>query len=246
MNFQQCPFCKLEYNPEFNVPKLLPCGHTACLICMFSILIDGEEFCCFYCPKKLNKIDQLRVLPIDQSKLRNSSNLDHSPIRRSRNLHFFSERKVIPMKDLFAFDVAPIKSKTRQDTIWGETAYSKLNLDPILSTKRPPKSQLEQSTLAFLDYQKGSKMHDSSETRLGSSSHRFLGVFTNGKKIQPFEENESNESVISGIEYARCVIPGCQRAARYDMKDKTSRFCSESCLRKWPDFPQGDPIVGSN
>ncbi|EFO99468.1 hypothetical protein CRE_22393 [Caenorhabditis remanei] len=42
-----CEMCQIEFNENFNdsVPKILPCGHTACLGCIKNLLTDGHVRC---------------------------------------------------------------------------------------------------------------------------------------------------------------------------------------------------------
>ena len=42
---KSCSKCRLQYNSIDRIPKLLPCGHTFCIICLSSLYEAGILMC---------------------------------------------------------------------------------------------------------------------------------------------------------------------------------------------------------
>ena len=61
----RCPICGSKYNPQYNVPKKMPCGHTHCLICMIKELATDGRFDCKFCNETIDNEKQLRLVPVD-------------------------------------------------------------------------------------------------------------------------------------------------------------------------------------
>lgn len=64
-----CKICQERYTRGYNVPKLLPCSHTYCLICIFKELTRYGEFQCKSCSEIIQTERELRCLAVDDSKL---------------------------------------------------------------------------------------------------------------------------------------------------------------------------------
>ena len=60
----ECDNCSCQWDLETHVPKILPCGHTVCLSCLYSLLdqsmnsisIGGSNFRCPLCQNELKKL----------------------------------------------------------------------------------------------------------------------------------------------------------------------------------------------
>lgn len=54
----ECPICFIEFSSDNRVPKLIPCGHTICALCV-ELLIDPKrktQLTCPTCNKKHLKL----------------------------------------------------------------------------------------------------------------------------------------------------------------------------------------------
>ena len=97
----ECEFCLNPWNSDFRIPKILPCGHTFCLKCLYGLkdkLKKDEKFKCPSCKREIdtikNKKDILN-LPKNSQLL---SLLDKVETQKSRtNLSNISMSMSIPV-----------------------------------------------------------------------------------------------------------------------------------------------------
>ena len=55
----ECEFCLNPWNSDFRIPKILPCGHTFCLKCLYGLkdkLKKDEKFKCPSCKREIDTI----------------------------------------------------------------------------------------------------------------------------------------------------------------------------------------------
>ena len=56
----ECEICLKSWNIDDRIPKILPCGHTFCLICIKEILDKSlKEKCVFKCPTCTVEIESI-------------------------------------------------------------------------------------------------------------------------------------------------------------------------------------------
>ena len=56
----ECELCLNAWNSDFRIPKILPCGHTFCLKCLYGIMEKYKKEEIFKCPNCKREIDILR------------------------------------------------------------------------------------------------------------------------------------------------------------------------------------------
>ena len=66
-----CPICYGKFDTEECVPRLLPCTHTLCEVCILKILGNKRIFKCPQCRKKHNALTGLNAFPENKYILNN-------------------------------------------------------------------------------------------------------------------------------------------------------------------------------
>ena len=58
----ECELCLNSWNPEYRIPKILPCGHTFCIRCLYAIIdkYKKEEKFIFKCPCCKREIEKIK------------------------------------------------------------------------------------------------------------------------------------------------------------------------------------------
>ncbi|CAI2329769.1 unnamed protein product [Caenorhabditis sp. 36 PRJEB53466] len=64
MPWRQCQICRVKYDDEEHVPKMLSCGHTLCLQCVNGVTSSTiRKICPFDKTHKMPDVDELKNLP---------------------------------------------------------------------------------------------------------------------------------------------------------------------------------------
>ena len=56
----ECELCLNSWNSDYRIPKILPCGHTFCLRCLYSIIDKHKKEEIFRCPNCKREIDAIK------------------------------------------------------------------------------------------------------------------------------------------------------------------------------------------
>ena len=56
----ECELCLNPWNSDFRIPKILPCGHTLCLKCLYGIMDKRKKEDIFKCPSCKREIDSIK------------------------------------------------------------------------------------------------------------------------------------------------------------------------------------------
>ena len=57
----ECEYCLNTWNPDYRIPKILPCGHTFCVKCLYSIVDKNKKIeAIFKCPNCKIEIDSIK------------------------------------------------------------------------------------------------------------------------------------------------------------------------------------------
>ena len=119
-----CPTCNDDFSEEFKMPKVLPCGHTYCLICLigfcnytpiiennlnFFLVHHRKAFVCPECSYTINDINIIKNLPnnnallkcIRQLKMQTNKIMSPSTTFSQSNSNTFTDTQ-----DTFTFSVS--------------------------------------------------------------------------------------------------------------------------------------------
>ena len=56
----ECELCLNSWNSDYRIPKILPCGHTFCLRCLYNIIDKHKKEEIFRCPNCKREIDAIK------------------------------------------------------------------------------------------------------------------------------------------------------------------------------------------
>ena len=56
----ECKLCLNAWNSDFRIPKILPCGHTFCLKCLYGIMEKYKKHYIFKYPNWKREIEILK------------------------------------------------------------------------------------------------------------------------------------------------------------------------------------------